>query len=513
MELRLPLPQQRLAVARGLQRAATAVSHHHFAQLTEIACGRIEAEMLPRPSKEDDDKDKKQRRRKVSKKSKKKSNGGEGRPENGGEDGEGESGDEEHFASGALGPEDHEHHDEQENEGFVFSPEDREILENGRPRDVPPTEEQPRGQEPQHRPHEDGGMRHRFGQPWPGGGPQGPENRLQRKKSSRHRDSCTPNHKPGGPRREHEHHESHSHPRKEQTHDEKARRYRSEEQHKPHRRKHTHKPSPPTPTKKEKLTWKVLLRGFLKGIAAYETNELKKRQTSNQSQTQASQPPTSRPRRKSEPTNRPRRSPSPTSHPDPSRPRTKVSSSKNNGPSPGSGPSRGRPGLRHASSDDLPPLTPGQIHWREVRAREQGQEDIMRAEQEAAAAARRREQEQRQAHKGGEVNPLACGKNPFTDPIPTPSPEAIPRNPDVPETAAATTTTTTKEFENPPQAQPVVFVGGWSFPADLAVSPQPIADPTSPTQVPAPPVHSPNPLPPKWGDPIEERGTRKKQRK
>lgn len=41
MELRLPLPQKRLNIARTLQRPATAVGHHHLACLID---GNIEVE-------------------------------------------------------------------------------------------------------------------------------------------------------------------------------------------------------------------------------------------------------------------------------------------------------------------------------------------------------------------------------------------------------------------------------------------------------------------------------------
>lgn len=488
MELRLPLPQKRLAMARTVQRAATAVGHHHFAQLTEVACGRIEAELKPKEeerSRKNISKGERgergERRQKVKKRSKR-SKGNEG--VDGGEE-EGE----EHFASGALEPQDHENHDDRGDEGFVLSPEDRGRMISNVPRQLSPAEDHSRELETQHQPH-GGGMRRQFGQPWPTGGPPSHEDHpSRRKRSSQHSENHRPSHNSGRSRREHEQHGRHPHPEKHPHYEEKPRRLRSKERHhNPHRRRHTHERSPSPPPKKEKLTWKVLLRGFIKGVAAYEMNELEKKQAATQPQPPTSGPSPERRRRRSEPSHRPPRSRTP----NPSRPR----SSRSNAPPPrprllSRSPSpRGRPGLRHASSAELPPLTPDQIHWREVRAREQGQADIMRAKEEAAARPLEQEHQHQpdQVHGRGKEQPLTYGEDPFADLMPNPSPGPTQRNPALLETVAATV---------------------WSFPADLNASSASSADPA---QAPAsPPVQTSNTTPPKWGDQIKERQSRQKR--
>ncbi|KAE9971546.1 hypothetical protein BLS_004412 [Venturia inaequalis] len=492
MDLRLPLPQQRLSMARTLQRAATAVGHHHLSRLTEVACGRIEAEMVPKEERQRKKKSKghKEERGEERKRSKKRPRRSE-QGRNGGEGGD--EGEEEHFASGALGPEEREIDDEQGEGAFGFRPEERERIATNASRQVPLTEDHNRKQETQQLPHE-GGMRRQFGQPWPDGEFPGQEDHLSRKRaSSRHGENHRRSHDSGRPHRENGHHGSHSNPERQTQHGRSRRPRSRERQHKPHRKKHTSQPPRP---KKEKLTWKVLLRGFIKGVVAFEMNELRKGQTASQPQHPA--PPTHRPssgrRRRSEPTSRPPKSPSPT--PGPSRRRITASShpeapTSPPPPSPRLPRSSGRPGLRHASSSDLPPLTPDQIHWREVRAREQGQADIMRAEGEAAARKRDEEIGEQQTQQVGEGEPLAYGEDPFAGPIPTPSIAAIQRNPNVSETVAAT---------------------GWSFPGDLAAShsPSPVGYPNPP----APPLaQTSKPMPPKWGDPIKERENRRNKRK
>ncbi|TLD36857.1 hypothetical protein E2P81_ATG02639 [Venturia nashicola] len=466
MSLRLPLPQQRLTIARTLQRAATAVGHHHFAQLTEVACGRIEAEMAPREESPRKKGSKRQReeRRKVKKRSERSE-----RPRNGGKEGAEDK--EEHFALGALGPEERETHDGQGNEGFVFSPEERGGKAENAPRQLSPAEDHTLGSEPQHQPQQ-GGMQRRFGQPWPEGHALAPKNHpTQRKRSSRNENNHRPSHHSGRPDQEdHPHERSRRHGSKDQ-------------QQRPHRRSHTRKSSP-HPPKKEKLTWKVLLRGFIKGVAAYEMNELQKKQARPQP---PPQPPPPGRIKGSEQDIRPPRSPIQAA----SRPRIAMSSPTSShlhtsNPSP-----QGRPGLRHASSSDLPPLTPDQIHWREVRAREQGQADIMRAEQEAAA--RQQEQSQHQTQQAGEGEPLAYREDPFAGSIPAPGPALVQRVVNAPETLAAT---------------------GWSFPAHVAVShsPSPIEDSNQTPQA-SPPTQTSKPMPPEWGDPIKERENRQKKRR
>ncbi|QDS73942.1 hypothetical protein FKW77_007960 [Venturia effusa] len=508
MDLRLPLPQQRLAIARGVQRVATAVGHHHFAQLTEVACGRIEAEMVPREergrkrvskAREDD-------REKGGRKDRRRVRRNRGSEDVSDVDGDGEG--EEHFASGALGPKDRDGDGEQGDDGFVFGPEERARMAKGRPRENPRAGAQPH----QHPLHDDREILDQFGQPWRGESPPGQENHPTQRPSSRHRKSPRPSHEPG---KSHQRHRNHrNHPRsKRQIHQapgaHRSHHHRSSNpEHRPRRRKHTHKSPTPAPPKKENLTWKVLLRGFIKGVAAFEMNELQKRQAAIQTQSQVSRSAQrqSRPRRRrSGPIDRTSRTPSP----GPSRPRQRVSSSNTGRQSRTSRqtrsssrspmPSRGRSGLRHASSDDLPLLTPEQIHWREVRAREQGQADVLRAEEEAAAHQRDQQQHGDQQQKQpGDVEALAHGEHPFVNSTLPPDHASRPRVPDMPGTVNALAA-----HEPEAAALPSTVVGGtWSFPANLAATWKSLGE-SGPNKTPslrAQALRSPL----GWGDPIKE---------
>lgn len=464
MSVRLPMPQQRLALARGLQRVATRVGHHHFAELTEVACGRIEAEMVP---KEVSDKPKRSRRKSRNRVDRE-----------GGIEGEAEA-----SMSGAIG--ELPVGDEQGNEGFVFSPEERGAI-----RDVPPANGQHRVEVAQSQPRTNEGMRRRFGKD--DRGSQGHGDQPPRRRSSRYINTYGDKENRETPRN-HERHSHHEGPEHHKHHDQHKERKRR------HRRKHSHKVSPPPP-KKQKLDWKVLLRGFIKGVAEYE---MRKRISANQPppsqrpQQQQSLPPSSKRRRSR--TNRPPRSPSL----GPSIPR--ITGSTNNrrlsldlqsppqrpqsrSSSPRPSPSRPRQRRKDSQSDDEPTLTPGQIHWREVRAREQGQADMMRAEEEE------------EAHHP---------KESLADPIST-----APKEPNMP-TIAATSPSQPEDSMASLKPRHNAFSDGWSFPSNLSPSPlsnvstgpmqlQPSPPPkTQPTlQVPTETV--------RWGDPIKERENRQR---
>jgi hypothetical protein len=219
-----------------------------------------------------------------------------------------------------------------------------------------------------------------------------------------------------------------------------------EHEYKLDRRKHRRTPSP-RPAK-SKLDWKVLLRGFIEGVAEYE---MKKKLATREANTENApeQRPSLRKMGKMKTNNSIATSISGSFQ--------KTATSKISMP----GPSRGRP--RQSDIDEEPALTPGQVHWREVRARERGQEDMIPAEEDRSHHAK---------------EPLAYGEDPFVDR--TPASALMVATTTAPWSSAPPAMTT------PTQSQPITmrgaqlaqepspsaidqrrpeFFGGWSFPS------------------------------------------------